>query len=260
LRVGLVQFRAARTVKESARPGLQPVEHQRRLAALAWLAERAAQDSDLVVLPEMAATGYVFPDRDAVAAVAEAPDGATFHSWSRIAREHRCWLVGGFPERDGDRLFNSALVLDPTGERAFVYRKTLLYDADRPWASPGDSGYRAFDTDSGRFGVGICMDLNDDAFLGWAKDASLDAIAFPTNWVDEGTLEIPTWTYWAWRMRGLPGALLAANTWGSDGGFTFTGKSVILQNSRALAALPVSGNGVVRGTIALQPVADPAGP
>jgi N-carbamoylputrescine amidase len=201
------------------------------------------------VLPEMAATGYVFPDRDAVAALAEEPDGPTFQSWSQIAAAQRCWIVGGFPEKDGDRLYNSALVIDPTGARRFVYRKTTLFDADIPWAEPGNSGYHAFETDAGRVGVGICMDLNDDGFLAWVRDADLKALAFPTNWVESTPDELHTWVYWAWRMRGIDAALLAANTWGKDGAYTFTGESVILHRDRALAALPPSGNGVVRGTL-----------
>jgi predicted amidohydrolase len=237
MNVGVVQFRAPKGDKEKS------------LSSLSWLARKAADGADLVVLPEMAATGYVFPDRAAVEAVAEEPDGPTFRAWSAIAREARCWLVGGFPERDGDELFNSALVIDPAGERRFVYRKTLLYEADLDWATAGDSGYRAFDTDAGRFGVGICMDLNDDGFVRWVAGANLDAIAFPTNWVHSDELGVHTWVYWAWRIRGLAGALVAANTWGTDGATTFTGESVVLHRDRALASLPLSGNGVARAKI-----------
>ena len=89
----------------------------------------------------------------------------------------------GFPEVDGDRFFNSALVINALGELAFCYRKTLLYEADETWATPGDSGYRYFDTNWGRFAPGICMDLNDDRFVQWCADNALDALAFPTNWI-----------------------------------------------------------------------------
>lgn len=249
MKVGLVQYRAARAPFTRGATLSRAAQRDRSLTALSWLIERAAGSADLVVLPEMASTGYVFPDRAAVAEVAESPDGPTFQAWSALARQHRCWLVGGFPERDGDRLFNSALVIDPSGARVFVYRKTMLYDEDLHWATPGDSGYQAFDTDAGRFGVGICMDLNDDRFLEWAGDADLDAIAFPTNWVASDDMTMHTWVYWAWRMRGQRAALLAANTWGTEAGTTFTGESVVLHRERALAALPVAGNGVVHATV-----------
>jgi predicted amidohydrolase len=233
---GIVQFRAVRGDKD------------RSLDSLVWLARRVAPGCDLVVLPEMAATGYVFPDRAAVEAVAEAPDGPTYQALAGVARDAGCWLVAGFPERAGAELFNSAMVIDPRGARRFVYRKTLLYEADVPWATPGDSGYAAFDTDAGRFGVGICMDLNDDAFVRWVRATCLDALAFPTNWVHSDDLGVHTWVYWAWRMRGLSTVLVAANTWGTEGAVTFTGESVVLDGERPLASLPASGNGAVRAT------------
>lgn len=248
MRVGIVQYRA--------RPG----DPEGSRAELVGLAGQAARDVDLVVLPEMAAAGYAFPDAGAVRKVAEAPDGPSAAAYAPVARANRCWLVAGFPELAGDRLFNSALVLDPAGQLAFVYRKTLLYDADLPWATPGDSGYRAFDTDNGRFGVGICMDLNDDGFVGWTAGANLDAIAFPTNWVEPPTNELHTWMYWAWRLIGQDTALVAANTWGrhamptrgggtEPGPLAFTGESAVLHQGRILASLPRTGNGAARAVV-----------
>lgn len=234
MRVGAVQYRA----RKGDVPG--------SLAELVRLAERAALDADLVVLPEMAATGYVFPDAAAVRAVAEPPDGPTLAALAPVAKARRCWLVCGFPELAADRLFNSALVIDPSGALRATYRKTLLYEADVPWATPGDSGYVAVDTDAGRVGVGICMDLNDDRFVDWVRATAPDAIAFPTNWVESDDLD--TWTYWAWRMHGARAALVAANTWGADGDVRFTGESCVLRERTVLAHLPASGNGVLRAT------------
>jgi predicted amidohydrolase len=232
--VAAVQYRATKGDVERSR------------ASLVRLAERAAVDSDLIVLPEMAATGYVFPDAAAVRAVAELADGPTLAALAPIARAHRAWVVCGFPERAGDRLFNSALVIDPTGALRSTYRKTLLYEADVHWATPGDSGYGSFDADAGRFAVGICMDLNDDRFVAWLRTADPDAVAFPTNWVESADLGIDTWTYWAWRLQGLRAGLVAANTWGTDGEVRFTGESCALRNRTILAHLSAEGNGVLR--------------
>lgn len=234
MKLGLVQFKADKGDKAGS------------LGRLVALTERAADGADLVVLPEMAATGYVFPDRSAVRAVSEPPDGPTWQALSPIAARSRAWIVAGFPEVAGDVLFNSALVIDPAGQLAFVYRKTLLYSADMHWASPGDSGYRSFDTDAGRFGVGICMDLNDDRFIEWVSGQNLDAVAFPTNWVQSEDKSWHTWDYWAWRMDGQRAALAAANTWGVDGGVTFTGQSAVLRDRTILAAGPLRGNGSVK--------------
>lgn len=218
--------------------------------ALAALAARAAEDADLVVLPEMAAAGYHFTEREQVEARAEVATGPSFRAWSRIARTHRTWIVGGLPERAIDRgdprLYNSALVIDPRGDLAFVYRKTLLYEADLVWAAPGNTGYRFFDTAQGRFGVGICMDMNDPRFVLWCWRSGLDALAFPTNWVDEGT---DVWPYWRARIGGSGATLVAANTYGRDGDMRFSGRSAILHDRTVVAAAGRHGDAVVFGPV-----------
>lgn len=236
MRVAAVQFKADKADK----PG--------SLTRLAALAAEAAARADLVVLPEMAATGYIFRDRDAVAPVAEAPNGATFCALAPVAREHGAWLVAGFPERAPDgRLFNSALVVDPRGQLAHVYRKTLLYSADTTWCEPGDSGYLAFDTAAGRVAVGICMDMNDDAFVRWLATAGARALAFPTNWLDEGSA---VWEYWAWRMRPAAAtAIVAANTWGREETTAFRGESAILDGLTLRAAAPLTGDLVISAVL-----------
>lgn len=217
------------------------------LAALCGAVTAAApRPGALIVLPEMAATGYLFASAAEVAAVAEPADGPTFRALAAVAKATRCWLVAGFPEAARDRFFNSALVIDPTGARRFVYRKTLLYDADRAWASPGDSGYARFDADGFDFTVGICMDLNDDAFVAWCAACRARAVAFPTNWIEEHE---DVWAYWAWRTAALPGALVAANTYGPEGAIAFSGRSAILRRGRVLAAAPATGDVVVRARL-----------
>lgn len=216
------------------------------LAEITELADEAAAGADLLVLPEMAATGYIFADRDAILPVAEPASGPTFRALSAVAARHRTWIVAGFPERCGDRLFNSALVINRDGELAFVYRKTLLYTADETWASPGDSGYRSFDTGVGRFAVGICMDLNDDRFIAWLLADRPDVLAFPTNWVDEGT---DVWSYWVARLWGTGVTLAAANTWGHEAGTDFSGRSVLLRELVAHAHAPKSGDGWISAKV-----------
>ncbi|MCB9665691.1 MAG: carbon-nitrogen hydrolase family protein [Alphaproteobacteria bacterium] len=213
------------------------------LERLAALTDEAAADADLVVLPEMAATGYVFERRDEVEAVAEAARGPTLAALGAVARAREAWIVCGFPERDGDHLYNSALVVAPDGELATVYRKTLLFEADEHWARPGDGAYTCLATPVGRVAVGICMDLNDPRFLLWLWRARPDVLAFPTNWVDEGA---DVWPYWAARVRASGAVLVAANTYGRDGAWAFSGASVILAGRRVLAAGPREGDAVVR--------------
>ncbi len=204
--------------------------------------EAAAGPCDLVVLPEMALTGYLFDSVEAAMQVAEAPDGPTYQALAPYAKKGNCYLVAGFPEKDGDDVFNSALVIDPRGKLEFVYRKTLLYEADFPWATPGDSGYPLIKTEHGEFAVGICMDLNDDAFIEWLERNQPRAVAFPTNWLDQ---DYNIWGYWAWRLGNLQCALVAANSYGPEGDIAFRGESAILQQRTILAAAPRIGDDLI---------------
>lgn len=213
------------------------------LKRLVGLAEQAAAGSGLVVLPEMAATGYIFRSREAIDAVAEPAGGPTFEALAPVARRHGAWLVVGFPERAADKRFNSAMVIDPTGTLRFVYRKTLLFVADELWADPGDSGYAEFDSDVGRFAVGICMDLNDDRFTEWLRASRPELCAFPTNWVEEHE---PVWPYWQERIRETGTTLVAANTYGWDDGVQFSGRSALIQEHRLLRGAFWAGDAVLR--------------
>jgi predicted amidohydrolase len=231
MRVAAVQFKAVKA------------DPERSLARLVPLVESAAPGSDLVVLPEMATTGYVFASPSEIAPLAESPDGRTFAALSPIARAHATFIVAGYVERAPDgKLYNGALVIDRAGALAFAYRKTLLYDLDHAWATPGDSGYRTFETGRGSFGVGICMDLNDDRFTAWVAASGARAIAFPTNWLDQ---DHEIWSYWAWRLRDSRVALVAANTWGAEGDIRFRGESAILDHVTLRAAAPRFGDAVL---------------
>jgi N-carbamoylputrescine amidase len=235
VRAAAVQFKAIKGDRDATLARLVP-----------WVTT-ATRDADLVVLPEMCVSGYVFPTRESAAAVAETADGPTFRALSPLARAAQCWLVAGFPEVAADKLFNSAMVISPKGQVEFVYRKTLLYAADYPWACEGDSGYQAFDCPFGRFTVGICMDMNHDRFIDAVSALEADAVAFPTNWIDEG---IEVHRYWRERMAGTGAALIAANSYGPEDGTAFSGRSAILGKSgEVLAVGPYRGDCVIRATI-----------
>ena len=234
MRVAAVQYKARREDLDASVRGLVD------------LAEQAAKDVDLLVLPEMAVTGYTFPDRTSVVQAARQANGRTLAALQQVAKQAGAWLVAGFPEIDGDRLFNSAWVLRPDGSCAFVYRKTLLYTEDLHWATPGDSGYRVFDTGNGTFIPAICMDLNDDHFIRWCAGQAVDCVALSTNWLDE---DEEVWPYWAWRTEPTGAALVAANTWGSEGDVRFRGHSAVIEGRVVRAGAPRTGDGWISATL-----------
>ncbi len=136
--------------------------------------------TDVVVLPELSTSGYVFDGVDEVRAVAIAPDHPAFTTWSRAAGS--AVVVAGFAEAGrGDALFNSAVALDGTGVLA-VYRKAHLWDREGLVFTPGDAEPPVVETAHGRIGVMICYDLEFPEWVRTAALAGADLIAAPTNW------------------------------------------------------------------------------
>ena len=143
----------------------------------------ATDGSALVVLPELANTGYVFETAEEALALGEpVPDGASSRAWVSLARELGIHIVAGITERDGDTLFNSALVTGPQGYVG-TYRKAHLWDRENLVFAKGNLGFPVFDTALGRVGVAICYD-------GWFPEtfrqlalAGAEIVCVPTNWV-----------------------------------------------------------------------------
>jgi len=120
------------------------------------LDQAGALGSDIVVFPEFSnlCMNSVF---ETVAE--EIPSGETCRLIAAKARQHRMNICAGLAERDGDYLFNTAVLFNRAGELLGAYRKTHLYwpEAVFTGESPGDE-YPVFDLDIGRVGVIICYD------------------------------------------------------------------------------------------------------
>jgi predicted amidohydrolase len=113
---------------------------------------------DLMVLPELFATGYQFASRDEVAALAEpVPDGPTTRRLCEVAQARSMHIVAGLPEQDGDRYYNSAVVVGPNGLLG-RYRKTHLFFEETRWFTPGDTGFQVWDLGVATIGVMVCFD------------------------------------------------------------------------------------------------------
>lgn len=135
-------------------PEFGAVQHNRDQLA----ARLGEVDCDLLVLPELAFSGYQFTTRDEVLDLSErVPDGPTTRVCVDLARCYNMHLVVGLPERDGDRCYNSAIVVGPSGFLG-CYRKTHLFFEETLFFSPGDSGLQVWDIGQARLGVMICYD------------------------------------------------------------------------------------------------------
>jgi predicted amidohydrolase len=114
--------------------------------------------ADLIVLPELALTGYYFRDRDEVMELAENPYRSS-HVESLIAlcKEKSFYLVTGFAEKADDRCFNSSLLLGPEGIVS-IYRKIHLFNEEKKWFDPGDTPIEVHTIKDVKIGMMICFD------------------------------------------------------------------------------------------------------
>jgi predicted amidohydrolase len=154
-----------------------------RAAAAAAIGEAAGRGAELVVLPELCDSGYVFTDAaEARALATPAADSPTLREWQALAGRYATTIVGGFCELGEDGLvYNSAAVAARDGILA-VYRKAHLWDAEKLVFTPGDAPPPVADLPFGRVGLMVCYDLE---FPEWVRLPALggaDLIAAPVNW------------------------------------------------------------------------------
>lgn len=173
MKVGIAQLEAA------------PFDIEANAARSAAAVERlAAAGADLVVLPELMATGYVV-DGDRLDEAAESLDapGPALSAWIETARRCGAAVVGGFAERSGGALFNSAAVITAGGDVAGVYRKLHLFDREREVFTPGNAGLPVFDVGGARVGILVCYDLRFPEALRILALRGAEVVAVPTAWV-----------------------------------------------------------------------------
>lgn len=239
-KVAAVQFEPALFRKE---------ENISALLRLSAEAASAVGPGGLVVLPEMATTGYVFRDRDEIAPYVEPIPGPTTALFGRLCRARGIALVFGMPEVDPATraYYNSAALIGPTGEVAGVYRKTHSFHCDTLWAAEGNLGLPVFRGNwPGPLGLLICMDA------GFFETARIEALAgarvlaFPTNWLRAAPSP-------EWRARAAENGayLVAADRWGSERSTTFAGGSCVIGPRGQILAQRERGDGMVLAEIHL---------
>jgi 5-aminopentanamidase len=156
-----------------------PFNHTHTVAAIDDAVDHGA---DIIILPELATSGYAFHSRKEAASVAITPTDPMFRDWAAAAARGQSVVIGGFCEQGDDgRLYNSAAVVDDSGVLG-VYRKLHLWDREKLFFAPGSAPPPVFDTPHGRIGVLICYDLEFPELTRMLALAGADLIAVPTNW------------------------------------------------------------------------------
>ena len=139
--------------------------------------------ADLIVLPELATTGYMLGSRERAFELAEpVPGGKSFEVLRELASRLNAAIVTGMAERDGQKVYNSALAVLPDGTY-HVYRKTHLFFEEKELFDPGDTGFFVFDFRGVKIGMMICFDW---IFPESARELALQGaqiIAHPANLV-----------------------------------------------------------------------------
>jgi len=156
-------------------------EKERNLdACLARLEEAAAAGAELLVLPECALPGYMFDSAEEALPYAEEIPGPSTEAFERECRRLGIHAITGLLERDGDTLYNAAILVGPDGLIG-SYRKTHLpfLGVDR-FVTPGDE-LKVFDTALGRIGLIICYDLRFPEVTRTLALHGADIVALPTN-------------------------------------------------------------------------------
>ncbi|WP_030664815.1 nitrilase-related carbon-nitrogen hydrolase [Streptomyces rimosus] len=193
-------------------------------AKMVELAGRAAgKGAKLIVLPEMATSGYSFFSRAEMSKAAEQVPGKTTDALGAVARQHRAYIAFGMPVHDPDtnRYYNSAVLLGPDGETRGVYRKRNHLIESSYNASSFDR-IPTFDTEYGRMALVICSDMFNSQFPRAAAVQGTDILIAPANvGIDTDFVRVRTFEN--------DFSMIVANRWGK--GTKGTKPEVFTQNT-----------------------------
>ena len=208
--------------------------------------EAVARGARLVVLQEHFESTNFFHDMDRRFESLARPlaGNETIARFSRLAKETGCVLPVSFYERDGDKFYNSAVMIDADGRVLDLYRKSHIPNGPGYWEksyfSDGDTGLKVYDTAVGRIGLAICWDQWSPETARVLALKGAEVIIYPTAIGAEP--EDPAWDsagHWQRVMQGHAGAncvpVIAANRIGVETGdrasLAFYGSSFITDHT-----------------------------
>ncbi|MFJ3232994.1 carbon-nitrogen hydrolase family protein [Streptomyces sp. NPDC086787] len=208
-------------LQSSGRPG-STVENLEVLDAAAGRA--AAAGAALLVTPEMFLTGYAIGDD--IGRLAEPADGAAAATIVGLARRHGLAIAYGYPERDGDTVYNSVQLISADGARPANYRKTHLFGCfERDHFTPGDQPVVQAELNGVTVGLMICYDVEFPENVRAHALAGTDLLLVPTaqmhpfQFVAETLVPVRAWESQMY--------VAYVNRVGPEGEFEFVGLSTL---------------------------------
>lgn len=198
---------------------------QQRIQQLARALEQpAAKDCDLMVCPELFISGYFVNDE--IKASTQEMQGAFSEAIASLAQQHECAIVYGYPERQGEQVFNSALCIGKNGALLGNHRKTLLpHDYEKRYFQPGEQA-TSINVAGWKIGIVICYEVEFPESVRYHARTGCDIVVAPTalthNWPVVARQLIPTRAF----ENGI--FVAYANHAGEENGNLFLGESVIV--------------------------------
>jgi 5-aminopentanamidase len=162
---------------------LQVGEVEANQQACLSAAQRAAGDgANIIVLPELATSGYVFASPEEARTLAEPVSGPTVSRWTELASRTGTTIVGGICELGEDgNLYNTAVMV--AGSRILaVYRKVHLWDMEKAVFTPGSQAPPVVDVGQARLAMMVCYDLEFPEWVRLPSLAGAQLLCVPTNW------------------------------------------------------------------------------
>ena len=220
--------------------------------------EAAANGAQIILLPELFERQYFCQERnyDYYAFATPVDENPAVKHFQKVAAELKVVLPISFYERDINVFYNTVAVIDADGSVLGIYRKTHIpddhYYQEKFYFTPGDTGFKVWDTKYARIGVGICWDQwFPETARGMAVQGA-EILFYPTAIGSEPILEVDSMPHWRRAMQGHAAAnlmpVIAANRIGTEevvpceenGGqrsaLTFYGSSFITDQTGELVA------------------------
>lgn len=165
-------------------------ENLSRIRSIASEIARKSKAVDIAVFPELATTGYFLGKKWKT--LAEEIPGPVTDELSKIASENGYYLVCGVDEKDGDSIYDSAVLIDPNGKIIGSYRKVHLWDTEKKYFSRGQN-FPVFKTKHCKLGVGICYDLEFPESARTMALEGAEVLLFPSAEIDPMSRQIDSY-------------------------------------------------------------------
>lgn len=181
------------------------------------------KDARLVIVPELSNSGYNFLNRDHALSLASKPEESEYVAMLKeIARKNDQYIISGFHELEGDKLFNTALLVSPYGEIG-KYRKIHLFMNEKQIFEKGDLGLPVYEVDGYKLGILICFDYLFPEVWRIMGLKGVDMVAHPSNLV----------TYKAFKVVPAQAVInrffiFTSNRIGTERGISYSGRSFVV--------------------------------